>query len=236
MFFVAKERSEKEEILSSLRKTFYDLLSLKHLNERDLIEIYRISESLDIPDVGLKIALILAKRNLNWKKLAFRKAVQLGKIDLAYNLIKSIPENLLNEQEKIWAYQIAITKKDYSLALKYLNLVAQRKADFKVKRWKEFLTLYLKTGQISDFENLVKLLLEKMKSKDEKKEVFKFAVKALMWSGRYDKVKQLIKEYGLKLIDDSKFAIFLIRSAMATGDVKFSAWVSKQIFKKVEKC
>lgn len=236
MFFIAEEENERKEILSYLRRTLYYLLNLKQLNERELLELYKVSESFNLPDVGLKIALMLAKKDLNWKKLAIKKAVQLGKIDLAYSLIKSIPEDLLTEREEIWAYQIAVTKKDYSTALKYLNLMAKRRVGFKVKRWREYLVLYLKTGRISEFEGLVRFFLDKMREKKERKEVFRFAVNVFMWNGEYDKVKKLIMEYGLKLIDDPKFAIFLIKSAMATGDVKFSAWLSKLIFRKVEGC
>jgi hypothetical protein len=232
LFFSCKSQEKKFLI----RKRIEDLiiLSLQRYkdNPQKLLYLYKFSEKMYFPEESLKIALLLSRFNSNWKIKAFIKAVEIGKIDLAYSILKEISIKKLPDRYKVVAFQIAFSKKDYSLAIAYLeaNPTLMR------KYWKTLLFLYFKTKNTKKFNRFVKQVLEGNENLRMKQEVLKLAIEHALWNSDYEKVKVLIRRYGLQLAKTPEFIKFLLKSALATGDSSFVDWLSRKIFSKVERC
>lgn len=197
----------KDRIRKTIHKTILSYVN-RVSNEKLLSTLYRKSLSMNMPDLALIIADKLrktSKQRLVWSKECLKQTLATSNYQKALECLNFL---ILHDRKNkdIYlhrAFNIAIGMKDYSLAVSYANQILKLNPRDK----KAFAKNY-----------------------QERATCFKTAVNVAMWHKDYKTVKSLIRKYGYMFLNDRKMATFMLKTAMATGDSKFSEEVADEVF------
>lgn len=189
-YFLAKTEEEKINIKKKLEKTLLALVrGTNDVNE--LKEYFLEANSMDMPHVALRIALLLS--NLDKQNRVFWLET---------------------------AYERSIAVKDYKLALDILSQLITADVKHR-KNWVDKkIELLLLVKDYKQAVNLCMIEMSKAETYQDKKQYFKKALDILSWHNERMEIANLIRNNYKEFIQDEEMLSFMIKKALAIGDLE----------------
>lgn len=203
-------------------------------DKKFILEIYKEAVLMNIPYVAMVSAEELYKleEDIFWLREAYRYAVGLGHIERALNYAIELYKKDIKQREKYkqdLAYMLLNSKEGKLLLEKYKDIMGESLyAEILIRMEPRMVTS-------AQMENLLEKYMELfMTTKDynERRKLFINIVQMYLWKGDYEGAKAFIDKYYGEFINDKEMALFILKSALATGDTFFAQKIAQNIKEK----
>ena len=189
-YFLAKTEEEKINIKKKIEETLLALV--KGTNDvNELKEYFLEANSMDMPHVALRIALLLSNLD-NQNRVLWLET----------------------------AYKGSIAIKDYKLALDVLSQLISADVKHRKDWVDKKIELLLFVRDYKQAVNLCMIEMSKAKTYQDKKQYFKKALDILSWHNEKREIANLIRNNYKEFIQDEEMLSFMIKKALAIGDLE----------------
>lgn len=127
---------------------------------------------------------------------------------------------------------IYIINNDKNSAINFLESLIKANTTDRDKLLELLVSIYISNKDYDGALNVYMQDFEKERNKKRRKEIFKKIVQILLWKQDYEKVRYFLRQEYPSLIDDKETAKFVLKTALATGDIKLANEIARDLKKR----
>lgn len=200
-------------------------------DKRLILDIYKEAVLMNMPYTAMASAkeLYRIEGDISWLREAYRYAIGLGDVERALSYAIELYRKDVEQREKYindMSYMLAKSEEGKLLLEKYRNVMGESLyIEVLIRMRPDVFT----SAQVEKLmEDYMKLFMN-ARSYEERKKLFKSIVHMYLWKKDYAGVKSFIAKYYREFIRDKEMSLFILRSALATGDNLFAREVAQRI-------